>query len=114
MRCGYFVVAVGADEEEIAKIGPAQQVFQKIECRRIEPLQVVEEQRQRMFRPSKDTDQLPKHHLEASLRVLRRKLNDWRQLSNEKLQFRDDVHHQSCVRPQGLPQGVAPWRKVGV
>src|SRR5262249_49790234 len=52
MRCSDFVVAVGADEEKIAELGPAQQVFQQVKRRRVEPLQVVEEQRQRMLRPS--------------------------------------------------------------
>src|SRR5262249_10283924 len=105
MRCSDLVVAEGADEQEIAKIGPAQQVFQKVERRCIEPLQVIEEQRQGMFRPSKDSDQPPKHHLEASLRVLRRKLNDRRQLSEDKLQFRNEMHHQSRIRSQGLLKG---------
>src|SRR5262245_43201416 len=98
MRCSDLVITEGADEEEIAEIGPAQQVFQKVERRRIEPLQVIEEQRQGMFRPSKHTDQLPKHHMEAPLRVLRWKLNNRRRLSNEELQFRNEIHHQSCVR----------------
>src|SRR5215470_3888758 len=99
MHCGDLVIAEGTDEEEITKIGLAQQVFQKVERRRIEPLQVIEEKREGMFRPSKDTDQLPKHHLEASLRVLRRKFNDRRQPANEELQFGYEIDHQSSVRP---------------
>src|SRR5215467_1578927 len=76
MRWSDFVVSVGADEEKIAEIRPAQQVFQQIERRRVEPLQVIEEERQRMFRPGEDADELPKYHLEAPLRVLWRKLRN--------------------------------------
>ena len=112
MRCSDFVVAVGADEEKIAEIGPAQQVFQQVERRRVEPLQVIEEERQGMFRPSEDADKLPKHHLEAPLRVLWRKLRDRRRLSDDELHFRNEIHNQSCVRSQRLPQRVAPRRKV--
>src|SRR5262249_39213452 len=50
MRWSDFVVAIGADEEKIAEVGPAQQVFQQVERRCVEPLQIVEEQRQGMFR----------------------------------------------------------------
>src|ERR1043166_2093238 len=64
MGCRDFVVAVGADEEKIAKFGPAQQVFQQVERGRVEPLQVIEEQRQGMFRPSEYADELAKHRSE--------------------------------------------------
>src|SRR5262249_31095712 len=70
MRCGDFVVAVSADEEKVAKFGPAQQVFQQIKRRRVEPLQIIKEERERMLRPCEDADELAKHQLEAPLCVL--------------------------------------------
>jgi hypothetical protein len=82
MRCRDFVVTEGADQEEIAEVGPAQQVFHEIQRRRIKPLQVIEEERQWMFRSRENADELPKHQLEAPLRVLWRKLGDRRRLSN--------------------------------
>jgi len=112
MGCRDFVVAVGADEEKIAKFGPAQQVFQQVERRRVEPLQVIKEERERMFWASENADKLPKHQLEAPLRVLWRKLGDRRRLSDDELHLRNEIHHQSCVRSQGLPQSVAPPREV--
>ena len=69
----------------MAEIGSAQQIFQQVERRRVEPLQVIEEQRQGMFRPSEDTDELPKHQLKAPLRVLRRKLRNGRWLSTQSV-----------------------------
>src|SRR6516165_9317477 len=74
MGCSDFVVAVGTDEEKIAETRPAQQVFQQVERRRVEPLQVIEKERQRMFRPREHTHEMPKYQLEAPLRVLWRKL----------------------------------------
>src|SRR5215831_11766487 len=112
MACRDFVVAVGADEEKMAQIGPAQQVFQQIERRCVEPLQVIEEERQGMFRPREDADKLSKHQLEAPLRVLWRKLRNRRRLSADELQFRNQTHNQSCVQAQRLPQSVAPPREV--
>src|SRR5262249_13148209 len=112
MGCSNFVVAVCGDEEKIAEFGSAQQVFHQVERRRVEPLQVVKEEHQRMFRPSEDADKLPKYQLEAPLCVLWRKLRDRRRLSDDELHFRNEVRDQSCVRPQGVPQRVAPRRKV--
>ena len=68
-----FVVAIGTDQHEVLQIRPGQQILQQIERRRVEPLQIVEEERQRMFRPGEDADEAPKHQLETALRVL------WRQ-----------------------------------
>src|SRR5215831_8103521 len=65
MRGSDFVVAVGADEEKVAEIGSAQQVFQQVERRRVEPLQVIKKERQGMFWSCEDADELPKHHLKA-------------------------------------------------
>src|SRR5215813_13956812 len=112
MRGSYFVVAVGTDEEKIAEIRPVQQIFQEVERRRVEPLQIIEEERQRMFRPREDADELSKRQLEAPLRVLWRKLRDRRRLSDDELYFSNEVHHQSRVRSQSLPQRIAPRREV--
>ena len=65
-----------------------------------------------MFRPREDADELPKHQLEAPLRVVWRNLRDWRRLSDDELHFRNEVRHQSCVRSQGLPQRIAPRCEV--
>ena len=43
-----LVVAVGADQQQVAYLRPGQQILEQIERRRVEPLQIVEEQRQRM------------------------------------------------------------------
>src|SRR5262245_37221378 len=99
MCCGDFVIAEGADEEKIAEIRPTQQVFHEVQRCRIEPLQVIEEERQGMFRPSKNPDELPKHELKAPLRVLRRKFRNGWWLSDDELQFRNETDNQSCVRP---------------
>jgi hypothetical protein len=67
-----LVVAVGADQEQVMHIRLRQHMLEQVERRRIEPLQIVEEQRQRMLRPGKHAEKAPEHELEAALRVLRR------------------------------------------
>jgi len=96
----------------LSEIGPAQQIFQQVERRRVEPLQVIEEERQGMFRPGENADELPETHLEAPLRVMRRKLEDRRRFSNDELHFRNEIHNQTCVRSQRLAQGSRQERKV--
>src|SRR5262249_5725934 len=67
---------------------------------------------QGMLRPSEHADKLAKHHLEASLRVLWRKLRNRRRLSNDEPHFRNEIHNQSCVWSQRLPQLITPRCKV--
>ena len=99
MRRRDFVVPVRADQHQVRHAGWSQQIFEEIERRRIEPLQVVEEQCQWMLRAGKDADKPPKHQLEAPLRVVWWKLRDRWLVADDELQLRDQVHHG---REEGL------------
>ena len=79
-------------------------MLEQIERCRIEPLQIIKEQRQRMFRPGKHTEKAPEDELEAALGVLRRELRDRRLVAEDELQFRDNVDHEPPVRAQRLDQ----------
>src|SRR4029077_2988157 len=72
-----LVVPISADQHQVLHIRSGQEILQQIERRRVEPLQVVEEQRERVFRLSEYADKPPEHHLEAPLRILRLQIRDW-------------------------------------
>ena len=93
-----FVVPVGADQHQVLHVRLGQQILQQIERCRVEPLQIVEEQGERMFRPREYTDKSPEHQLEAALRILRRKFRDRWLFSDDELQFRDEIHNELSVR----------------
>ena len=97
-----FVVPVGADQHQVLHVRLGQQILEQIERRRVEPLQVVEEERQRMFRPGEHADEPPEHQLETPSRVLRRELGNRRLVSDDELQLRDEVDHEPSVRAQRL------------
>ena len=99
---------------QVLQIRPGQQILEQIERRRVEPLQIVEEQRQRMFRPGEDADEAPEHQLETSLRVLRRQLRDRRLFADDELQFGDQIDDEPSVRAQRLQQCVAPAAQLGL
>ena len=71
MRGIDLVVAIGTDQHQMSHVRLGQQILEQIERRRVEPLQIVEEQRQRMFRPGEYADEPPEYQLEAALRILR-------------------------------------------
>ena len=94
-----FVVAVSANQHQVLHIRPGQQILEQIERCRIEPLQVVEEQRERMFRPREYADKSPEHQLEAALRVLWRQLGNRWLLADDVLQFRDEIDNEPPFGP---------------
>src|SRR6202030_3010175 len=83
------------------------------ERRRVEPLKIVEEERQRMFRPGEHADKPPKHQLETSLRVPWRKLRDGWLVTDDELQLGNEIGHEPAVRAQRRQKGVAPTTKLG-
>jgi hypothetical protein len=78
-----FVVAIGTDQHEVRQTWP-QQILQQIKRRRVEPLQVVEEERQWMVRSGKCANEAPTYELKTVLCLL------WRQLRNRWLVFAGD------------------------
>ena len=78
-------------------------MLDQIEGGCIQPLEIVEEQRQWMLGPCKYADKSPEHQLEATLCFLWRKNGKWRLLSDNQLQFRDQIHHAVSYTHLTLP-----------
>jgi hypothetical protein len=96
-----FVVAIGTDQHEVLQIWP-QQVLQQIKRRRVEPLQVVEEERQWLVRSGKCANEAPKYELKTALCLLWRQLRNRWLVSNDQLEFGYEVDHEPPVRSQRL------------
>src|SRR6266481_9568217 len=94
-----LVVPISADQHQVLQIRSGQEILQQVERRRVEPLQVVEEQSERVLRPGEYGDKPPEHQLETPLRVLRLKIRDWWLFSNDEFQLRNEIHNQQSVRP---------------
>jgi hypothetical protein len=61
----------------------SKHIFDNVECCGVGPLQIIEEQRERVFRPRKATKESAEYKLEAALRVLRRESRDRGLLSDD-------------------------------
>src|SRR5258705_9221270 len=109
-----LVIPVSPDQHQMLHVRLGQEILQQVERCRVEPLQVVEEQRQRMFRPCKYADKSSEYQLEAALRLLRWKLRDRRLFSNDELQFGNKIDDELTVRIQRVPKGVTPGSEVGL
>src|SRR5437763_1916357 len=101
MRRSDFVFAIGTDQHEVLQIWP-QQVLQQIERRRVEPLQVVEEQSQWLVRPRKCANEAPEYDLKTALCLLCRQLRNRWLVSDNELEFGYEVDHEPPVRSERL------------
>ncbi len=114
MRSINLVLPVGADQQQVPDVRLGQKIVEEIECCCVEPLQIVEEQCQRMVRPREHADEPPDHQLETPLRVLWREFGDRRLFTDDKVEFGDEVDHEPCVRAQRLQQRFAPARHLAL
>src|SRR5580700_6456842 len=89
-------------------------MLEEVERRGIQPLQIVEEQRERVLLAREHPDEAPEHHLEAVLRILRRQLSDRWLSPDHELQFGNEVDDELAIRAQRLAEGVPPAAKLGL
>src|SRR5713101_1065361 len=88
-------------------------MLEEVERRCIEPLQIIEEQRERVLRPSERAEEPPEHQLEAILRISRRQVWNGRLFPDDELQLRDQADDQLAVRLDRLRQGTTPLVHLG-
>src|SRR5687768_15730865 len=98
----HFIVPVGADQQQVSDIRLGEQVLDQVQRRGVEPLQVVEKEGQGMLRPREHVDESTEYQVESALGVLRRKVRNRWLLSDDRLQFRNQTHHQLSVGIQRL------------
>ncbi len=108
VRRADLVVAVGSDQQQVPYIRIGNQVLQEPKSSRVQPLQIVEEQRERVLRPGERTEEAPEHQLEAVPRVLRRQVWNRRLFPDDELDLRDEVDDQLTARAHCLLEGGPP------
>src|ERR1700739_3014476 len=67
-----------------------------------------------MFRPGEYANEAPENELETALRLLGLKLRDRRLVSDDEIQFRNEVGHELVIQLEGLQKRAAPDRQFGV
>src|SRR5262245_36836391 len=110
----HLVVPIRADEEQVLGLGLHQDAFDEIERGPIEPLEIVEEQGQRMLRTREDADQTADGRLKAGLRIRRRDIRYRWLLADHELQLGHQVEEQRAVRAERVTQPLPPCGELGL
>src|ERR1700692_215315 len=109
-----LVVPVRPDQKQVLNLRMRDQVLDEIERRGIQPLQIVEEQRERMFLAREHAQEAPENHLEAVLRVLWWQIWNRRLFPDHEIQLGNEVDDELSIRAQRLVEGVPPPAKLGL
>ena len=112
VRGSDLVVPVGPDQQQMPHLRMRDQVLDEVERRRVQPLQIIEEQRERMLLAREHAEEAAKHQLEAILGILRRQVGDRRLCSDHQFQLGNEIDDELAVRAQRLAQGVPPLAKL--
>src|SRR6202048_1380672 len=107
-----LVVSIGPDQKQVPHLRVRDQVLEEVERRCIEPLQIVEEQRERVLLPREYAEKPPQNHLKAVLRFVRRQLRNRWLSPDHKLQRGNQVDDKLTVGAQRVAQGVPPPAKL--
>jgi hypothetical protein len=100
--CAGLVVPVGADQQQVPHFRVRHQMLEEVERCCIQPLQIIEEQRERVFFAREHPEEAPEHHLEAVLRVLRRQVRHRWLFPDHELQLWNEVDDELTIRPKRL------------
>src|SRR6202047_1673025 len=112
VRGADLVVSIGPDQKQVPHLRVRDQVLEEIERRSIQPLQIVEEQRERVLLPREYAEKPPENQLKAVRRCVRRQVRGRWLSSDHKLQRGNEVDDKLTVRAQRLAQGIPPPAKL--
>src|SRR3954469_24654623 len=76
MRRANLVVAIGPDQQQVARVTPTTQILNESKSRGVDPLQIVEKQHQRVLGLGEHVEKRAKYHLKTVARVLRWQVRD--------------------------------------
>src|SRR4051794_23176174 len=103
-----FIVAVSANQQQMRQSWLAQQQRQQLQRRHISPLQVIDEDYQRMLGRGKDRDKLAEFMVETVLRLLYRQHDDRGLFPDQQAQLWNDINDDLRIVAQCLQQLFLP------
>src|SRR5215472_12727462 len=103
-----LVVPIGADQQQMTHLRVKDEMLDQLESGPVEPLQIVEEQYERMLGSREHAEKAPEYELEPRLLILRRQLGRRRLLADDERELGHEIDHQLTIGAQCLEQCGTP------
>ena len=110
----HVIVAIRPDQQHVARIGMRYQRLDDGQSRRVEPLQVVDENHQGVPGSCKHPEKVPEDGLEPQLRFQWRERGNRRLRTDQNCQLGNEVGQKASLLADGLSDRVAPTVYIGV
>jgi len=108
MRRGHLVVPVGPDDEQITGLRVGHQMLEKPQARRVDPLQVVEKQNQRVLAGGEHFQEARQDPVESILRLRRRQVGHRGLRAENVRDIGEDVDHELAVDVDRTLELISP------
>ena len=108
MRGVEFVGPVGANQQDVPHVRFCDQVLNDFEGRSIQPLQIVQEQRERTLWLGESAEEAPENHLESIPRLFGRQIRSRGLLPDNGGKLGDQSDHELAIGTERLEQSIAP------
>src|SRR5258708_30182240 len=92
--------------------GMSDELFEQPEGGRVQPLEIVEKQHQRVFFSSERAEESSQHRFESVLGFLRREFRYRWLLTDHQLQFGDQVEHQLAIGTERFEDSIPPMNNL--
>src|ERR1700733_2504537 len=93
-------------------VGISHKLFEQPERCRVQPLEIVEKQHQRVFSSSERAEESFQDRLESVLSFLRSEFRYRQLLADHQFQFGDQVDHQLATRTKRFENGMPPMSNL--
>ena len=109
-----LVAAGGADEQHVPGVRVGRQIGHQVRAGGVHPLQIVEEEGERVVRAREGADELADHHAQPVLGVAERQRGrlGLRARANDQLDLGQEVDDQPAVGPQRVEDAAPPGRDL--
>ncbi|MFM0342075.1 hypothetical protein PQR27_37120 [Paraburkholderia fungorum] len=108
MRTAHFVVAIGADQQQITGVWVREQVLDERQAGCVDPLQVVQEEDQRMCLAREHGHELPEDQTEPVLSLSRRQRRHRSLRADDQFDFGQHIENELAVDPDRSLQLLPP------
>ena len=103
-----LVVAICADEQQVTRVRMEEKIFDERQRGRIEPLQVIDENDERVFRPRKHADEPLEHGLKPQFGIDGREDRYGRLWADQSSEVGNEVGQQAALIADSFLDRVSP------
>jgi hypothetical protein len=98
MRGADLVVTKSSDEQEVTNVRVRHEVLEQLEGRRIQPLEIVEKNGERVLLAGEDSQKGPEHQVKTALGIRGWEGGNRWLLADDELELGNEFHDELAIR----------------